>query len=123
MRRLAVMSVLCVLALCVALQAKDKASESPLVGTWNCTAQGGENGDVAFTLTFEEAESGLTGSVSAPQGDADLTSVTFKDNKLKIDINTGDDDYVLTAAYADGKLTEGEWSRDGEKKGTWEGKK
>ena len=123
MRRLAVMSVLCVLALCVAVQAKDKSSNSPLVGTWNCTAQGGENGDVAFTLTFEESESGLTGSVSAPQGDANLTSVTFKDNNLKIDINTGDDDYVLTATYADGKLTGGAWSRDGEKKGTWDGKK
>lgn len=122
MKRFAVMSVLCILAFAVALQAKDKADSSPVVGTWNCVAHGGENGDVSFTLYLQEASGSLTGTVSAPQGDADLTSVTFKDNKLKIDINTDDSNYSLTATLAGGKLA-GEWSRDGQKQGTWEGKK
>jgi len=122
MRRLAVMSVLCTLVFAVALQAKDKANNSPLVGTWNCTAQGGQNGDVPFTLYLEQSGQGYTGNVSAPQGDAPITSITFKDNRLKIDINTDQDDYSLTATYADGKLS-GEWFRDGQKQGSWQGKK
>ena len=122
MRRFAAIPVLCILAFCVALKASDKAKTSPLVGTWNCTAHDPQNGEIGFTLTFEESSEGLTGSVSAPQGDADFTSVSFKDNHLKIDINTGDTDYALTASYADGKLS-GEWFRDNEKQGNWDGKK
>jgi|SRR5579875_258436 len=122
MRRFAVASVLCMLTFAVALQSKDKAGNNPIVGTWNCIAHGGENGDVPFTLYLQESDGELTGTVSAPQGDADLSSVTFKDNKLKIDIDTGDSNYSLTATYAEGKLA-GEWSRDGQKQGTWEGKK
>ena len=64
----------------------------------------------------------MTGTVSAPQGDADLTSVTFKDNKLKINIDTSAHSYSLAATLAKGKLS-GEWYRDGQKEGTWEGKK
>jgi hypothetical protein len=123
MRRFAIIPVLCILAFCVALKAQDKGKASPLVGTWNCTAHGTENSDTEFTLTFEQSADGLTGSVSAPQGDADFTSVTFKDNHLKIDIKTDENDYSLTATYAEGKLTGGEWFRDGEKQGTWDGKK
>jgi len=122
MKRLAVMSVLCVMAFAIALQAKEKTNSSPLAGTWQCLAHGGQNGDVAFTLYLQQTSEGFTGTVSAPQGDADLTSVTFKDNQLKIAIDTGEDNYSLSATLADGKLT-GEWSRNGQKQGTWEGRK
>ena len=122
MRRLAVISVLVVLAFGLALQAKEKAGSSPLAGTWNCIAHGSQNGDIAFTLYLEQSAQGFTGTVSAPQGETDLTTVTFKDNHLKIDIDTGENDYTLTATFAGGKLT-GEWSLDGQKHGTWEGKK
>jgi hypothetical protein len=122
MRRFAIIPILCVLALSITLSAKDKANSSPIVGTWNCVAHGGENGDIQFTLYLQHSSEGYTGTVSAHQGDADLTTITFKDNHLKITINTGDSDYTLTATLAGGKLT-GEWSRDGEKKGAWEGKK
>ena len=122
MRRFAIIPVLFILAFCVVLQAKDKTNGSPLVGTWNCTAHDPQNGDIVFTLTFEQSSEGLTGSVSAPQGDAEFTSVTFKDNQLNIDIDTGNSDYKLTATYTDGKLS-GEWFRDGQKQGNWDGKK
>ncbi|MEJ2010276.1 MAG: hypothetical protein P8Z30_19335 [Acidobacteriota bacterium] len=62
------------------------------------------------------------GSVSAPQGDADLTSVTFKDNQLKIDIDAGASSYTLTGTLAKGKLT-GTWYLDGQKQGAWKGSK
>jgi hypothetical protein len=55
-------------------------------------------------------------------GDTDLTTVTFKDNQLKIEIDTSNNTYSLTATLAAEKLT-GEWSRNGQKQGTWEGKK
>lgn len=122
MRRLAVMSALCVLVFAAVLQAKDKPNSSPLAGTWNCVAQGSANGDVSFTLYLEQSGQGYTGSVSAPQGDAPITSVTFKDNHLKIEIETSEDDYSLTATLADGKLS-GLWYRDGQKRGPWHGKK
>lgn len=123
MKRVAVLvSVLCFLTCGIALQAKDNANSPAVVGTWNCVAHGGPNGDVAFTLYLQKSENGLSGSVSAPQGDADLTSVTFKDNHLKIDINTYDNDYALDATLADGKLN-GTWYLNGTKQGDWTGKK
>ena len=122
MRRLAIIPILCILALGVTLYGQKKSTDSPLVGTWNCVGHGGENGDIPFTLYIQHSSEGYTGSVSAGQGDVDLTTVNYKDNHLKITIDTGDSDYVLTGTLADGKLS-GEWSRDGEKKGAWEGKK
>ncbi len=104
------------------LQAKPKANGNPVAGTWQCIAHGAPNGDFPFTLSLEQSGQALTGTVSAPQGDADLTTVTFKNNQLKIEIDTSQNNYSLTATLADGKLT-GEWSRDGQKQGTWEGKK
>lgn len=122
MKRFAVISVLCVLAFGITLYAKGKSNGSPLVGTWNCVAHGTEDGDLPFTLYLEQSGKGFTGSVSAPQGDTDLTSVTFNNNHLKITIDTDEHSYLLTATLADGKLT-GEWSLDGQEKGAWEGKK
>lgn len=122
MRRLAIMSVLCILAFGLTLHAKEKANNNPVAGTWKCIAHGGENGDVPFTLYLQQSGEALTGSVSAPQGSTDLTSVSFKNNHLKIDIDTDENDYTLTATLAHGKLT-GTWFRDGQKQGTWEGNK
>ena len=122
MRRFAVISTLCVLALGITLYGQSKANTSPIAGTWNCVAHGGENGDVPFTLYLAHSSEGYTGTVSAPQGDADLTTVTFEDNQLKITIDTNENNYTLTATLDSGKLA-GEWSVDSQKKGSWEGKK
>jgi hypothetical protein len=122
MRRFAVIPVLCILAICVALKAQDKAKTSPLVGTWNCVAHGTEHGDLPFTLYIEQSAEGFTGSASSSEGETGLSTVTFKDNHLKITIDTDEHNYLLTATLADGKLA-GEWSVDSEEKGKWEGKK
>ncbi|HKT10478.1 MAG TPA: hypothetical protein VJW77_01500 [Terriglobia bacterium] len=122
MRRFAVVSALCILALGVTLFGQEKTGSSPIVGTWTCVAHGGENGDVPFTLSLEQSSDGYTGSVSAPQGDADLSSVTFADNQLKITIDADEHNYALNATLDSGKLA-GEWLVDGQKKGAWEGKK
>ncbi|HKS96227.1 MAG TPA: hypothetical protein VJV74_08840 [Terriglobia bacterium] len=100
--------------------AKPKAA--PLTGTWQCTSHGGPNGDMEFTLQLEQNSEDVTGSVDSPLGSADLTSASFKKNKLEIHIDTPDTKYLLTADYKKGQLT-GEWSTDANLKGTWEGKK
>lgn len=122
MRHLAVMSVLCILVFGVTLQAKQKVNSNTPVGTWNCVAYGGPNGDVPFTLYIQKSTQGLTGSVSAPQGDTDLTSVTFKDDHLKIEIDTEENNYSLAATLVGGKL-EGTWYLNSKKQGTWKGSK
>jgi hypothetical protein len=122
MRRFAVIGVLSVLAFGITLQAKEKPNNNLVVGAWKCMAHGGENGDVPFTLYLSQSGDVLTGSVSSSQGDAELSSVTFEDNQLKIDIDTDENKYTLTATLTDGGLT-GSWYRDGQKQGTWEGKK
>lgn len=122
MKRFAVVSAICILAMVVTLYGQNKTNSSPIEGTWNCIAHGGENGDTPFTLYLSHSSEGYTGTVSAAQGDADLTTVTFEGNQLKITIDAGENNYALNATLADGKLA-GEWSMDGQKKGAWEGKK
>jgi hypothetical protein len=94
----------------------------PLTGTWQCTSHGGSQGGMAFTLSLQQSGENISGSVSSPLGDADISSASFKDNSLRIVIDGGDTQYVLTAKYSDGKLT-GDWKTDSGEKGTWEGKR
>jgi hypothetical protein len=115
---------LATLAFAVAAVAQEKkAAGGPVAGTWQCTAHGGPNGDLPFTLYLEQDGQTVTGSVSAPQGDTDIASATFSGGKLEIHINGGDENYTLTAKLEGGALTGGEWSTDGGEKGTWDGKK
>ncbi|MCL5005159.1 MAG: hypothetical protein M1404_01385 [Acidobacteria bacterium] len=94
----------------------------PLTGTWQCVAHGGENGNVPFTLHIQQSAESITGWVTAEQGSTDLTSVSLTDNHVKIEIDTEEDQYKLTAAFKDGHLN-GTWEQNGQEKGAWEGKK
>jgi hypothetical protein len=105
----------------LALAADSKPKPAPLTGTWQCTSHGGPQGDMEFTLDLQQNEEEVTGSVSSPIGSADLTSASFKKNKLEIHIDTPDTKYLLTADYKKGQLA-GQWSTE-DQKGTWEGKK
>ena len=103
-------------------QSKSK-SAGPLTGTWQCTAHGGPNGDLGFTLYLTQDNDSVTGSISSPLGDTDISTASFKDSRLEIHINGGDTNYVLTAKLDSDALSAGEWSSDGGEKGTWDGKK
>lgn len=125
MRRLAVTSVvLSVLVFAAALQARSKPGTDSLVGTWDCIAHGAPSGDMPFTLMIyrDQSRQGYTGNASAEQGYAPITSITRKGSHLRIDINTDQDDYLLTGTLSNGKLS-GEWYLDGQKQGSWQGKK
>ncbi len=95
---------------------------APLTGTWQCTSHGGSQGSMAFTLELQQTGADVSGSVSSPLGDADITSASFKNSTLEIEIDGGDTQYHLTAKYADGEL-KGTWNTTDGEKGAWEGKK
>ena len=101
--------------------AEKKPKPGPLTGTWECTAHGGPQGDLPFTLTLEQSGEQVIGSVESPMGGTEITSATFKKKHLEIHIDTPQGSYDLTARLKKGKLT-GEWTHDPDK-GTWEGSK
>jgi hypothetical protein len=98
-----------------------KPKPGPLTGTWECTAHGGSQGDMPFTLYLEQTKDTLTGSVSSPIGGTDISAGTVKKNEVEIHIDTPQGNYQLTGRLKKGELS-GKWSSDTEK-GTWEGKK
>lgn len=118
--------LVCVAFVCMvslAALAADNAKPGPLTGAWSCVSHGGQQGDMNFTLDLQQNGENVSGDVSSPLGDADLSSGTFKNNQLTVTIDGGDNVYTLTATFKDGKLA-GKWSTSSSgDKGTWEGKK
>jgi hypothetical protein len=101
-------------------QAK-KPKPGPLSGTWECTAHGGSQGDMPFTLYLEQDKETVTGSVSSPMGGTQISAGTVKKTDVEIHIDTPQGNYLLTGKLKKGELA-GKWSSDTEN-GTWEGKK
>jgi hypothetical protein len=98
-----------------------KPKPGPLTGTWECTAHGGSQGDMPFTLYLEQTKDTLTGSVSSPMGGTQISAGTIKKTDLEIHIDTPQGNYQLTGRLKKGQLS-GKWSSDTES-GAWEGKK
>jgi hypothetical protein len=98
-----------------------KPKPGPLTGTWECTAHGGSQGDMPFTLYLEQTKGSLTGSVSSPIGGTEISAGTVKKNEIEIHIDSPQGNYQLTGRLKKGELS-GKWSSDTEN-GTWEGKK
>src|SRR5579864_6554328 len=87
------------------LAAANKPKPGPLTGTWQCMAHGGPDGDLAFTLTLEQSDETVTGSVSSPIGSTELGDASFKKNRLEIHIDAGETKYLLTGTYKKGQLS------------------
>ena len=102
-------------------QGQKKPKPGPLSGTWECTAHGGAQGDMPFTLYLEQTKDTLTGSVSSPMGGTEISAGTIKKNDIEIHIDTPQGNYQLTGKLKKGELS-GKWSSDTEN-GTWEGKR
>ena len=125
MNRVVTLAGICLLSLSTTnlLAGADKKSKpGPLAGTWECTAHGTEQGDLPFTLTLEQSQQEITGSVSSPMGGTEITSGTFKNKAVEIHINTPQGNYTRTGKLKKYQLS-GNWSADTDQKGTWEGKK
>ncbi|HUY15863.1 MAG TPA: hypothetical protein VMX16_19870 [Terriglobia bacterium] len=115
-----VAAVLSLALIAVCAQAKQKEQKSgPLTGTWECTAHGGPQGDMSFTLSLEQTKSTVTGDVTSPLGDTEISSGNYKKKTLEIHIDSPEENYTLTAKYAHGKL-QGQWKSDGGQGGAWE---
>lgn len=101
----------------------NQADAATLNGTWQCVSHGGDQGNMNFTLTFQQNGQDISGHVSSQLGDADFSSGTFKNNHLHFVIQGDSDSYNLNADYKGGKLT-GTWATTvSGHKGTWEGQK
>ncbi|MGH9343628.1 MAG: hypothetical protein ACRD19_07705 [Terriglobia bacterium] len=124
MKKHAIGLLACIAVCCLATLAVASSNEqAPLTGTWQCVSHGGQQGDMTFTLTFQQDNQSVSGHVSSQLGDADFSSGTFKNNHLHFVIEGDSDSYDLNADYKDGKLT-GTWTTTvSGHKGTWEGQK
>jgi len=123
MRRIVpiVLSLSLVAAVGFAQSQAKKPKPGPLTGTWECTAHGGSQGDMPFTLYLEQTKDSLTGSVSSPMGGTQISAGTVKKDDVEIHIDTPQGNYQLMGKLKKGELA-GKWSSDTEN-GTWEGKK
>jgi hypothetical protein len=71
---------------------------------------------------LQQASGNISGWVSASQGSISLTSVSFSQGHLNIEIDANEGQYTLTAAVNGSQLT-GTWKKNGRAMGTWEGEK
>lgn len=106
----------------VSAAAEKKTKPGQLTGTWECMSHGSVEGDLAFTLYLEQQKEVVTGTVSSPIGAGDITSGSFKNKFLELQIDTEKGNYVILGKLEKGGLS-GTWSLDNGEKGTWEGKK
>jgi hypothetical protein len=94
----------------------------PVAGTWECVAHGSVQGDVPFTLTLQQNKEMVTGTVATAQGEAAITTATYKKKVLDIHIEIPQGTYRVTGKLKEGRLS-GDWSKDTDQKGAWEGKR
>jgi hypothetical protein len=114
--------VILALGLAHPIGGKEKSAKpGPLTGTWECMSHGGPQGDLPFTLTLEQQQETVTGSVSSPMGSTEISSATFKSKSLEIHIDSPDGEYLLTGKMTKKGAMSGQWSHE-DLKGTWEGK-
>jgi len=125
MSRIRVGMGLCFLGLAVTtamLGAPGKPKASPMTGTWECVAHGTSQGDMPFTLNLQQNKETVTGTVSTAQGEVSITTATYKKRVLDIHIEIPQGTYRVTGKFRNGQLS-GDWSKDADQKGAWEGKK
>ena len=74
------------------------ASDDPISGKWKCTVQSDQipNGEMAFEMELEmDKEKFLSGSISSPQGDFNITDGSYKPNTKKVYFYGENDDDVF----------------------------
>ncbi|HET7213454.1 MAG TPA: hypothetical protein VFL79_07700 [Terriglobia bacterium] len=98
------------------------AVDQSINGEWQCISHGTEDVNVPFTLHLQGSSGRITGwapdsSVSIP-----LTSVSYSQGRLSIELDTNAGQYALTAVVSGDRLS-GTWKKNGQQVGTWEGQK
>ena len=106
----------------ISLAEEKSAKPGPITGTWTCLTHGGTDGDSGFTLGLQQDGEKVSGSIDSPQGGMEITSGTFKEDTLEINLDTPQGSYVISGKLKDGQLA-GNVKLDGKQRATWEGKK
>jgi hypothetical protein len=125
MKRALIVLGTCLPILCLAafsLAAGEEAKSGKLTGSWEGTATSAQQGEFPITMELEQNGEAVSGSITAPEGTAEIPSGTFKKNKLEFRIEAPEATYTVTGNLRKGELS-GEWSNDAGDKGTWKAKK
>ena len=103
-------------------QAKE-SSKNALTGTWDCVAHLSGEDDIPFTMTLEQNDHAITGSIATHEGDLQVKSGSFKDGAMELHLETQEAKYAVSGKF-DGDQLKGQWSKDPDGiGGAWEGKR
>ena len=99
-----------------------RSDSGPLTGTWEGTMRGIPQGDLPFTIVFEQNGEHVSGVISFFFSGGAFQSSTFRRNRLELHVDSPLADFVFNAEYRAGAIS-GQWSTDERSKGTWEARK
>ena len=98
------------------------AVDQSINGEWQCVSHGTEDVNVPFTLHLQGSSGRITGWAPDSSGSIPLTSVSYSQGRLNIELDTNTGQYALTAVVNGDRLS-GTWKKNGQQVGTWEGQK
>ncbi|HKV38187.1 MAG TPA: hypothetical protein VJX67_03160 [Blastocatellia bacterium] len=90
----------------------------PVSGIYKGVAKSDALGEIPLTVTIKNASGKITGSISIPQGDAEITDGSYADGKVTLKFDAGGNEGTVNAQVKEGKIV-GEWTV-GDMKGTLE---
>ena len=94
-----------------------KVAKDEISGDWEAVADAGGQ-PFPFTLTLKLEGDKVTGSSSSQLGTSNISSGSWKDGKLAIQLESGAGQIVLNAVIVDGKFS-GEYDFAGQSSGKW----
>jgi len=99
-------------ALCVFLAAAFLVAAAPPLGTWECTSSTPGGDERKWTLTVQESNGKLAGTVGGEDGDSSIEDAKYENGTLtfKVTLDTGT--YQVTLKIDGGKL-DGTWTGGG----------
>ena len=122
MKRSLILIGICLTVLLAATLGTAKDKKGGLSGTWTCTAHGGPQGDMAFTLYLQQSKEVVDGSINSPLGVTQISSGALRKSELELHFDLPQGSYTLMGHLEKGGKIIGGWSLDSEK-GSWEGTK
>ena len=109
------------LGIIVKAQKSDTVSQA-MSGEWKCIFHGTEDVNVPFTLHLQASSGRISGWDSVSSGSIPLTSVSYSQGRLNIELDTNTGQYALTAVVNGDRLS-GTWKKNGQPVGAWEGQR
>jgi quercetin dioxygenase-like cupin family protein len=93
-----------------------------LTGMWEGVIHGVPQGDLPFTVIFQQDHENVSGVFAFFFGGAAFHSATLRNNELDLHMDTPLANFQFNAKYEADAIS-GQWSTDEGSKGTWEGKR